>query len=167
MDLYFIRHGLAGQHGDYANDRERPLTDEGKRKTRQVAQQLHGLGLRFDLILTSPLARAKQTAEILRAEGLGKQLEEAEYLAPGGDLQPWLNWLGTWRSPDKVLALVGHEPDLSTWAELLVWGNAHGNLVLKKAGAIAVTIPDSGSPIATSRLFWLTSPRFLLGHEKK
>ncbi|MBW4537546.1 MAG: phosphohistidine phosphatase SixA [Myxacorys chilensis ATA2-1-KO14] len=165
MDLYLIRHGLAGQHGDYANDAERPLTDEGKCKTRQVAKQLHQLGLKFDLILTSPLTRAKQTAEILQAEGLSKQLEIADSLAPGGELQQWLDWLVTWRAPNKVLALVGHEPNLSNWAETLVWGNAHGSLVLKKAGAIAVTIPDSGTPIATSRLFWLTPPRFLGGHE--
>ena len=164
MDLYLIRHGLAGQHGDYVNDAERPLTDEGKRKTRQVARQLHQLGLTFDLILTSPLVRAKQTAEILQTEGLG-QLEEAEYLAPGGELQPWLDWLGTWRAANKVLALVGHEPNLSNWAELLVWGNAHGSLVLKKAGALAITMPDSGTPIGTSRLFWLTPPRFLVNDE--
>jgi phosphohistidine phosphatase len=162
MKLYLIRHGLAGQQGDYANDNERPLTEEGKRKTRQVAKRLHELGLKFDLILSSPLVRAKQTAEILQAEKLGKSLEIVDYLAPDGDIQVWLNWLVPWRAPDKTLALVGHEPDLSTWAELLLWGEARSVLVLKKAGTIGLALPDEGTPIANSDLFWLTPPKFLL-----
>lgn len=162
MNLFIIRHGLAGQHGDYPNDDERPLTEEGKRKTREVAKRLRELGLRFDLILTSPLVRAKQTAEILEAEKLGKPLEEVNYLAPSGKMQTWLDWLETWKAPNKTLALVGHEPDLSAWAEMLVWGEVRGKLVLKKAGTIALTLPDTGSPIANSQLFWLTPPKFLL-----
>lgn len=167
MQLYLIRHGLAGQHGDYANDRERPLTDEGKQKTRQVAQKLYDLDLRFDLILTSPLVRAKQTAKILQSEELSRQLEEVEFLAPEGDIQSWLDWLEPWRTPEKVLALVGHEPNLSTWAELLIFGRPSGSLMLKKAGVIGLTLPDSGSPVANSYLFWLTPPRFLLNRAKK
>lgn len=162
MDLYLVRHGLAGQHGDYANDDERPLTDEGKRKTRQIAKRLHELGLKFSLILSSPLVRATQTAEILQAEKLGKSLEIVDYLAPGGDMQSWLSWLATWSTPDKTLALVGHEPDLSAWAELLVWGEVREKIVLKKAGTIGLSLPDEGTPIARSQLFWLTPPKFLL-----
>ncbi len=167
MELYLIRHGLAGQHGDSVNDHERPLTDEGKRKTQQVAQRFHALNLRFDLILTSPLIRALQTAEILQAEGLSQSLSPADYLSPEGKIQSWLNWLEAWRSPDKTLALVGHEPNLSTWAELMMFGKSVGALVLKKAGAIALHIPDTGTPIGNSQLFWLTPPRFLLELSKK
>ena len=162
MHVYFIRHGLAGQHGDYSNDDERPLTDEGNRKTRQIAKRFYELGLRFDLILTSPLVRAKQTAEILESEKLGKSLEVADYLAPGGQIQAWLSWLESWRAPDRTLALVGHEPNLSRWAEQLVWGEVRDKFILKKAGAIALLLPDSGSAIANSQLFWLTPPKLLL-----
>lgn len=162
FNLYLIRHGIAGQHGDYATDRERPLTEEGKHKTRQVADRLSSLDLKFDLILTSPLVRAKQTADILQEVGLSKRLEEAAYLAPGGDLQAWLNWLEDWKESAKSLALVGHEPDLSAWAETLIWGSAQSKLILKKAGAIGLTLPLSGSPIAHSQLFWLTPPRFFV-----
>ncbi len=160
--LYLIRHGLAGQHGDYEDDTQRSLTDEGKRKTRQVAKRLHELGIQFDLILTSPLVRARQTAEILKDVGLGKQLEEAAYLAPGGNLQTWLDWLEGWKDADKSLALVGHEPALSTWAELLLWGETRGNIVLKKAGTIGLTVPVSETAIAHCQLFWLTPPKFML-----
>jgi phosphohistidine phosphatase len=66
MKLYFVRHGLAGQSGDYLNDGERPLTEEGRAKTAKIAQRLGQLGVKFDLILTSPLVRAVQTAEIFK-----------------------------------------------------------------------------------------------------
>lgn len=163
LELYIIRHGLAGEHGTYANDNERPLTDEGHRKTKQIAKRLDALDLHFDLILTSPLVRAQQTAEILQTVGLSKHLETSEFLAPGGDLNAWLNWLEQWQSSDRQsLAIVGHEPDLSTWAETLIWGEARQRLVLKKAGAIGLLLPSDGSPIGQSQLFWLTPPRFLL-----
>ncbi len=161
FNLYLIRHGLAGQHGDYENDAERPLTDEGKRKTRQIAKRLAELDLKFDLILTSPLVRAKQTAAILKDVGLTNYLEDAAYLAPSGNIQDWVAWLESWKDSEKSLALVGHEPDLSAWAELLLWGESQEKFILKKAGAIGLSIPLVGSPISNSRLFWLTPPRFL------
>jgi phosphohistidine phosphatase len=163
IELYLVRHGLAGERGTYANDDDRPLTDEGKKKTKQVAKQLHTLGLQFDLMLTSPLVRARQTAEILMDVGLAKQLEEFEALGHGGEIQTWLEWFETWkRSNQKTLALVGHEPDLTTWAETLVWGKSEEKLILKKAGVIGLLLPTEVSPIANSQLFWLTPPRFLI-----
>ncbi|HEY9616831.1 MAG TPA: phosphohistidine phosphatase SixA [Microcoleaceae cyanobacterium] len=163
IDLYLIRHGLAGEHGSYANDDERPLTEEGKQKTRQVAKRLRDLGVHFDLIVTSPLVRARQTAEILQDVGLSQQVEISGTLAPGGELSEWLQWLASTTLSDRpCLALVGHEPGLSRWAETLIWGSAKGALVLKKAGAIGLTLPKTGSPIGNSSLFWLTPPRLLL-----
>ncbi len=164
IELYIIRHGLAGERGDYPNDDERPLTGEGIHKTRRVAKRLHDLNIRFDLILTSPLARARQTAEILQSCKLSSRLEESAALAPGGDLNVWLSWLQQWRQGGgDCLAIVGHEPDLSEWAEMLVWGASRQNLVLKKAGVIGLHLPDQEeSPIGHSQLFWLTPPRFLI-----
>lgn len=164
VELYIIRHGLAGERGDYPNDDERPLTGEGIHKTRRVAKRLHSLNIRFDLILTSPLARARQTAEILQSHKLSSQLEESATLAPGGDLKIWLSWLQQWRQGGgNCLAIVGHEPDLGEWVETLVWGDSRQNIVLKKAGVIGLLLPDQEeSPIGQSQLFWLTPPRFLL-----
>jgi phosphohistidine phosphatase len=163
MELYLIRHGLAGESGSYTNDADRPLTEDGKKKTRQVAKRLVDLGLSFDLILTSPFARARQTAEVLLEVGLSKTLEEASYLAPNGDITTWVNWLTAWNQDEKsTLALVGHEPNLSTWAEILVRGDAKGAIELKKAGVIGLSLPDNGTPIGRSRLFWLVPPRLLL-----
>lgn len=163
IELYLIRHGLAGEHGSYANDDERPLTDEGKKKTRQVAKRLKNLGLCFDFLLTSPLVRAQQTAAILKEVGLADSLQETADLAPGGQLESWVEWLSSLEKPDETcVALVGHEPGLSQWAEQLIWGTARGGLTLKKAGVVGLMLPTEGSPIANSTLFWLTPPRFLL-----
>jgi phosphohistidine phosphatase len=163
IELYLVRHGLAGERGTYANDDERPLTDEGKKKTKQVAKQLHKLGLQFDVMLTSPLVRARQTAEILMGAGLAEQLEEFAALGHGGELQTWLEWFEGWKQSDKkALALVGHEPDLTTWAETLIWGRPEEKLVLKKAGVIGLLLPKEVSAIGNSQLFWLTPPRFLI-----
>ena len=162
IDLYLIRHGLAGEHGSYANDNERPLTDEGQQKTRQVAERLHGLKLRFDLILTSPLVRAHQTANLLLEAKLSHVLQVSSWLAPEGSLAHWLQWFEHERSSDiTTLALVGHEPNLTTWAEMLLWGEAKGVLSLKKAGVIGLTLPKQ-EPLSNSTLVWLTPPRFLL-----
>ncbi|MBW4519411.1 MAG: phosphohistidine phosphatase SixA [Scytolyngbya sp. HA4215-MV1] len=163
LHLYLIRHGLAAEHGSYANDDERPLTEEGRQKTRQVAKQLRQLGLQFNLMLTSPLVRARQTADILQKEHLAARLEESALLAGGVDIRLWLEWLTQWQRTDPAcLALVGHEPDLSAWAEILLWGEASDRLILKKAGVIGLQLPDRGDPIGNSQLFWLTPPRFLL-----
>lgn len=163
MELYLIRHGIAAEPENYTSDAERPLTDEGKRKTKKVAQRLSDLGLHFDLILTSPLVRARQTADILKSIGLSSQLEESTELAFGGSIQNWLNWLEKWRqNGGSCLALVGHEPNLSNWAEILIWGEARGRLVMKKAGVIGLQLPEIDSPLGSSLLFWLTPPKFLL-----
>lgn len=162
-ELYLIRHGLAGEHGTYANDDERPLTDEGQRKTKQVGKRLKDLGLSFSLILTSPLVRAAQTAEILQKAGLGDRVEVSPHLAPGGELGQWLAWFANWRSASTAsLALVGHEPGLSRWTETLVWGEARDHLVLKKAGVIGLLPPEGGEMVGNCQLFFLSPPRLLL-----
>jgi phosphohistidine phosphatase len=163
MELFLIRHGIAADPQLYTDDRERPLTVEGRQKTAKVAQRLHHLGLRFDLILTSPLVRAKQTAEILQDAGLSSQIEEFAELEPGGDIQAWSQWLESWcdRTKRHQLALVGHQPDLGNWAEVLVWGDAKERLVVKKAGVMGLNLPKKGTPLGQSQLFWLSSPKWL------
>jgi len=93
MELYLIRHGIAALREDYANDEDRPLTNKGREKTAKVAKQLHERGLRFDLILTSPLVRARETAAILQDAGLASNVEEFIALTPDGDIYAWISWL--------------------------------------------------------------------------
>ncbi|MFN6462590.1 MAG: phosphohistidine phosphatase SixA [Nostoc sp. DedVER02] len=164
MELYLIRHGIAEDKGLGIKDEERSLTKEGRQKTEKVAQKLVKLGLSFDLILTSPLVRARQTAEILIEEKLSSQLEESSHLAHDGQISSWLkDWLEPKNySQNTQLALVGHEPDLTSWAEILLWGEVKESLVLKKAGMIGIKLPETGSPLGRSQMFWLTPPKYLL-----
>ena len=176
-ELYLIRHGIAGEPDSQVNDAERQLTDKGHQKTKAVAKRLYQIGVRFDLILTSPLVRSRQTADILYSVGLSSRIEESPYLAPDGDFYAWLSWLQQWRDPPAEskfsknghdqppaliqLALVGHQPDLANWAEILLWGDARQKLSLKKAGVIGLTIPATTTPVSHSQLFLLTSPKWL------
>ncbi|MDZ8238904.1 MAG: phosphohistidine phosphatase SixA [Nostoc sp. ChiQUE01a] len=164
MELYLIRHGIAEDKDLGIKDEERSLTKEGRQKTEKVAEKLVKLGLNFDLIVTSPLVRARQTAEILIAHRLSSQLEESSHLAPEGEISSWLvDWLEPRNySQNTQLALVGHEPSLSTWAEILLWGEVKASLVLKKAGMIGIKLPEIGSSLGRSQMFWLTPPKYLL-----
>lgn len=161
--VYLIRHGIAADPDAYERDQDRPLTSKGRAKTKAVARQLQALNLAFDEILTSPLVRARQTAEILLKANLASHLTIDETLAPMGSFTDWLKWLKPWQeSRSGVLALVGHEPDLSQWAELLILGDVQGVIQLKKAGIIGIEIPDDIDPLGNSILFWLTPPRLLI-----
>ncbi|MBD2578399.1 phosphohistidine phosphatase SixA [Oscillatoria sp. FACHB-1406] len=159
-ELYLIRHGIAAERGTYADDDQRPLINLGRKKTKKVAKRLTALGLRCDRIVTSPLPRARETAVILRKAGLSPHLEEFPALAPDTDPQIGLKWLA--EQSDTRLALVGHQPDLGNWAELLLWGEIREKLVLKKSGVIGLKLPESSSLVGQSELFWLTSPKWLL-----
>jgi phosphohistidine phosphatase len=163
VHLYLIRHGIAAEPEEYATDEERPLTKEGDRKTRKVAQRLYELEIQFDRILTSPLLRAKQTAQLLQTVFPSAKIEESAALAPSGDIQNWLEWYQQWQETgSQNLALVGHQPDLGNWTETLLWGKTQDALILKKAGVIGLILPETGSPVARSQMFWLTPPKFLL-----
>ncbi|MBE9047128.1 phosphohistidine phosphatase SixA [Pleurocapsales cyanobacterium LEGE 10410] len=164
MEVYLIRHGIAAERGTYADDEQRPLIDRGRDKTTKVAERLLTIGVKFDLILSSPLVRASQTAEILKKVGLGKTINTFAPLKPNGNIEEWLQWLHSWQSdrPKKKLALVGHQPDLGNWAEMLLWGTVKGQITLKKAGVVGIDLPNIGTPISRSTLFLLTSPKWLL-----
>jgi phosphohistidine phosphatase len=164
VTLYLIRHGIAVDRNEGMDDKARPLTAKGRQKTADVAQQLKILGLEFSQILTSPLTRARQTAEILLQAGLSNQVNVTDTLSPMGSFADWLDWLKDYSQPrqEQAIALVGHEPALSQWAELLLWGEARGVLSLKKAGIIGLTVPDEVDPLGHTILFWLTPPRFLI-----
>ena len=165
MEIYLIRHGIAAVRGTYSQDEERPLTDKGVRKTTLVAQKLAAIGLEFDSILTSPLVRAYQTAEILQQAGLGSKIATFEPLAPNGNIQEWLEWLKEQFSSinsERKLAMVGHQPDLGNWTEMLVWGSIKEQIIVKKAGVIGLEILNIDRPLGTSQLFLLTSPKWLI-----
>ncbi len=163
IEIYLIRHGLAGQFGDFEDDSLRPLSEIGVKKTTKVAQRLKELGLQFDVILTSPYARSMETAIILQSIGLSETLETLDDLKPAGDMEFLIEQLQSIRERVQRLAIVGHEPDLSRLAAQLVFGQSCDNLVLKKAGVIGLNAPTNVDLTGQCQLFWLSPPRLLLG----
>jgi phosphohistidine phosphatase len=150
MQLYFLRHGEADWPGWTKPDDERPLTDFGKKEVRQVAKFLNRLKVKPDLIVTSPLPRALQTAEVA-AEQLKTKLRQDEALEPGFGISELSTVLKRHRS--KVLMLVGHEPDFSSVISALTGGF----LKLSKAG---VALIDIDPETEKGRLLWLFPPKF-------
>lgn len=158
--LLLLRHGIAEERRPDLADGDRALTARGRERTRQVVERLVALGLTADQLLSSPLLRARQTADIAVAAGWAPDLTLAAELAPGGDalsrLPRWCEACG-----GDSLALVGHEPDLSGLAATLV-GAPAGCLDLRKAGLIQLHLPG-GVAAGQAVLVSLVRPRLLLG----
>ena len=150
MQLYFLRHGEADWPGWTKPDDERPLTDFGKKEVRQVAKFLNGLKVKPDVIVSSPLPRALQTAEVA-AEQLKTKLRQDEALEPGFGISELSTVLK--RHPSKVLMLVGHEPDFSSVISALTGGFVK----MSKAG---VALIDIDPETEKGRLLWLFPPKF-------
>ena len=126
MNLYLLRHGIAVSAEETAPDGERPLTAKGIKRMRKAARGLRRLGLDFDAILTSPLARARQTADIVAAAlGLESHLTVVEALQPNCSVEELLASLSDYQHR-KHLLLVGHEPLLSGTAAFLRHGQENG-----------------------------------------
>ncbi len=157
-ELLIVRHGIAVEPGTAGiADADRPLTPKGVNRMRQVAEGLFRLELKLDRIVTSPLPRARQTAEIiaeaLDAEGL---LEVSNVLQAGAAAATIERFLRERR--EERLMIVGHNPALSDLISLLVLGMTHPLLCDLKKGAVAAlerAAPGQGP----YTLAWIAPPR--------
>jgi phosphohistidine phosphatase len=158
-NLFILRHGLAVEPGTagYAKDADRPLTAEGKAKLREIAAAMEKLGLDFDIILSSPYKRARQTAEIV-AEELEKKVQFSETLTPQGQVKTLIDFLNRLRPPAQNVLLVGHEPYLSELISLLISGERHASVVMKKGGLAKLSV-ESLKPGRCAALQWLLTPK--------
>ena len=156
--LYFLRHGLAEVREEWSEDDAlRPLTSKGKKNLVRSVKTISDLDLGIDLILTSPLVRAFQTAEIVADElGIEKRLVKDDRLEPGFNLELLSEMLKEHTDADEVL-LVGHEPDFSQTVSALISG---GIVVFKKGGLARVDI-TSIDPLQ-GELAWLLPPKLLI-----
>jgi phosphohistidine phosphatase len=163
MNLFIIRHAIAVDEGasEYEDDSQRPLTDKGRKKMRQIAKGLRTLGVGFDLILSSPYVRAKETAEILAdVFKMKKNIEFSENLIPMGDPDLLIAEMNEKYNVNSI-ALVGHEPHLTALISLLVSENAGVDMTLKKGGVCNLSADDlHHSRKAT--LEWLLTPGILV-----
>jgi phosphohistidine phosphatase len=154
FELCFFRHGIAVEKDDpsVTSDAERPLTDEGARKTRAAAEGLSRLNGGYDKLLTSPWVRAKQTAAIL-AEVLELTSEELPELA--GDRTPEDLVKALTHRHGRHTLLVGHEPLLSATVVHLLGGD--WLLDLKKAGACSLEVDALPSRKPATLLWHMTA----------
>lgn len=157
MRLFFLRHGIAEPGHGGLSDFDRQLTDEGRAELEEVAHGLRRLKIRPDRLLSSPLVRARQTAEAV-APALAVDVEIADELRSGATFAAFQQ-LTRCYSADEALMFVGHEPDFSETAAALIGADGDG-LVLKKAGLIRVDL-DGGFERGQGRLRWLLTPHQL------
>jgi phosphohistidine phosphatase len=151
MEIYFLRHGEADWPNWKKSDDERPLTKRGKKEMGEVGAFLKRAKVRPDLIVTSPLPRAAQTAEIA-AKHLKVKCREDKLLAPGfskNELERLLK-----KYPAESLMLVGHEPDFTE----TIFALTRGSLKLSKAGIALVDLDRSWR---NGRLLWLVPPKLM------
>jgi phosphohistidine phosphatase len=140
MLVVLFRHGPAGRRdaSRWPDDSQRPLTERGKERTREAARGLGRLMKKTPLVITSPLVRATQSAEIIHKLLDGKKpVETLDALRPGGSVRAVVRRLETAGTGDIVI-LVGHEPDLGKLAGMLVFGAPATGLPLRKSGACVV-----------------------------
>jgi phosphohistidine phosphatase len=158
IELYVLRHGIAAPRGTpEIPDDERPLTPKGRKRMRQNARGLRRLGIDLDRIISSPLPRAWESAEIVAdALGLSDRLEASDMLRADRDAASIRDWILT-RTEDRLM-IVGHNPALSELLGLLVTGTADFLLCeLKKGGVAALSTRAEGG----MALGWVAPPKIL------
>ena len=163
MQLLVVRHGIAVDREEWAkehsDDRDRPLTDEGKKKMKECAKGLRALVPRLDVLATSPLTRALQTAAIL-----AKVYEKAEpvvvdALSPGQHPPAFATWLRG-QGAQKTVAIVGHEPGLGATVSWFTAGSERSFVELGKGGACLLDLGDRVEA-GDAMLLWVLRPSHL------
>jgi phosphohistidine phosphatase len=161
MHLYIVRHGIAidREAPKCPADPERYLTEEGKEKTRQVAQGLAALGVVADLFISSPYVRAMQTAEIFadELEYSKQKIRRTDLLLPGAEATMLFRELAKDKESASVF-LFGHAPQLDDVIATAL-GSRHQLTSLKKAGVALIELKRISPP--SGQLVWLATPKLL------
>jgi phosphohistidine phosphatase len=162
VNVLVIRHGPAGDPEAWSregrDDRLRPLTPDGKKDMREAAAGLATLKPHVDVVATSPLVRAVQTAEIIASQYECKVVKVGA-LAPGEEPGKTIEWLRT-QPADQTVGLVGHEPHLSALVSYMLAGKSTAFVELKKGGACLLEAKSASA--GSSTLKWLLTRRELV-----
>lgn len=164
MNLYLLRHGIAAAKDDpaFESDIERPLTKKGIKKFRKAARGIERLAVPFDAILSSPLVRARQTADVVAEIVLHESaVDEIPALAPDSSPEQLLSELRGVEGKEHVI-LVGHEPFLGKLAGFLLMrsNDSDVQIPLKKGGICRIEI-DNVPPTQPGQMHWLLTPKQL------
>jgi phosphohistidine phosphatase len=181
LNLLVVRHAVAMDRADYQeisraestplaeiNDDLRPLTEDGARRMRKGAKGLRQLCKNPELLVTSPLERARQTLEILREVWPDAAVATCEELRPGAEPARFCEWLRErfpYADKSDAVVIIGHEPHLSTLVAWFMDGSRGSRIELKKGGACLLEFPaeseDGGIGRRNGRLLWLATPKIL------
>ncbi len=164
MEILLVRHAKAGSRdpNSWPDDDQRPLTDEGRVEQRAAAQAMRKMGIKFDFLVTSPLARARETAAIIaKAYRWTEPPQVAEALGHGCTVDAIVTLLAKF-PPDATVALVGHEPDLSSLTAALVTDGGHLRIAVKKSGVVGIEF-DGPAQAGNGTLLFHLKP----GHLRK
>jgi phosphohistidine phosphatase len=154
--LFFLRHGLADRSAWDGPDYARPLTEMGVKRMAREAAFIEKLKPKLDYIVSSPLTRALQTAQIVAERlGMGDRLIEDERLAPGFNIHELSGVIQALPQVNAIM-LVGHEPDFSTTVSGLIGG---GEVVCKKGSLARIDLYDTVN--LKGELVWLVPPKAL------
>ncbi|MBV8361362.1 MAG: phosphohistidine phosphatase SixA [Deltaproteobacteria bacterium] len=160
MNLYIMRHAEAEDEVESGSDEARPLTVRGRERTRDAAGGLRALGLRFDVILTSSLLRAAETAELVADEYASNPPPQVlPALSPDVSPREALAALAPFAHQGEVL-VVGHEPQLSKLVALLLTSDDTLAIRLKKGACVALDLSKTIEPGA-GELRWMLTQRQL------
>src|SRR5260370_20235015 len=159
MRLLLLRHAIAEEREDFArtgrDDRLRPLTDEGRKRMKQGARGLKNLVPRIDLLVTSPYARAAQTAAVVDSVYGGLKEVEIDELTPEASAADFLRWLR--KCKEETVAVVGHEPSISLILSHLLICDERRIFAFRKGGACLVDFTDEVGA-GTGMLLWALTP---------
>jgi phosphohistidine phosphatase len=155
-----VRHAIAAERGDaWPDDDARPLTKKGVARMRQIVEGLVALGVEVDVVLTSPLVRARETAELLVAGWPVRPLLGVSTALGVGLEPPDVAEMLTRHAKANAIALVGHEPGLGELAAWLI-GATHP-VPLKKGGVIRIDIPQIPPLRGSGQLVWAATPKMM------
>ncbi len=161
MNLYLIRHAIAEEEAQSGEDSQRALTEKGAKKMRAIAKGLRALGIEFDFILSSPYVRSEQTANIIAdVFKIKKKIAMSENLTPLGDPDLLFAEINEKYSVNS-LAIVGHEPYLSTLVSLLTANGSPVEMTFKKGG-VCYLAADDLHHARKATLEWLMTPGVLV-----
>ena len=160
MDLYILRHGKAEPYGqEYPSDHLRPLMEKGKKRTKRSVKGMKAVDVNVDLIVSSPILRARQTAEIVhKGLGLAEPIEFSDALA-SGSVTGVMSAVQAYYSYDGVM-LVGHEPTLSELISTMSSGMYHVAFDLKPGGLCKLRV-DTTRVAQAATIEWFVTPKLL------
>lgn len=167
MELIIIRHAVAETREDFVKkgleDHLRPLTLKGRKRMQKVCVRMLDFVKEIDLIVSSPLTRARQTAEIVSQIYFETKVVEAPELVPHSPPQAFLKWLRTQGRHYRRIVVVGHEPHLSAFASYLLSGKSESFIDLKKSGILCLELESfANAEAGSAQLLYSVPPKFLV-----